>query len=411
MAVNDKTCSICLDYFTKPKIIDCRHTFCELCLDGYVKNVVINNQFRCPLCRQTNIIPDGGVRDYKVNFHALKKKKPVPVPRRKVNASVNLPTKETVLVSRRESGAPVCLSTEENEKQVVNPLCPQHNEEMGYCKDCNRTLCYQCLSGHQGHAVYTIEDMLREFDIFLYPLDEQAKLINSIVDFLKKEARTVAQQYAEECGKVDQRIEQMCQIIKDEGQKLKLKMKDSNLEHKKVIEKMTKAAKKQKTQIRKIWNQIEEMAKTNQVCEAILSTEHEPKLIPDINQEDFTLPDYSCPRFQDGVTDVEELSKQIGQIHNMGDGRFHVDNNNYGHVPTPGYENAQNPIYMYLDGQILGNRQTPRYGLAPTPGYGSTLNPDYVFALNPGYAYAQNTGYAYAQNPGCAYAQIAGYQE
>eukprot|EP00058_Branchiostoma_floridae_P013387 XP_002598875.1 hypothetical protein BRAFLDRAFT_90099 [Branchiostoma floridae] len=53
------TCSICLELFTRPKVLPCMHTFCQDCLQGI--NVARREMpFKCPLChRQVKLPPQG----------------------------------------------------------------------------------------------------------------------------------------------------------------------------------------------------------------------------------------------------------------------------------------------------------------------------------------------------------------
>lgn len=45
-------CSICLDVFDKPKTLPCLHSFCYVCLVGYIKKSLQDDQMiHCPLCR------------------------------------------------------------------------------------------------------------------------------------------------------------------------------------------------------------------------------------------------------------------------------------------------------------------------------------------------------------------------
>ncbi|KAK6172644.1 hypothetical protein SNE40_016258 [Patella caerulea] len=196
-------------------------------------------------------------------------------------------------------------------------------EKRSYCKDCNSAICYTCfITEHPGHTLQNGEDVEPDLKMIREQLEERVRAeiarYQSMVESLKNDTLTLNQQYAVECEKVDQRIKVMCQIIKDAGKKIKMKIKDSNLEHKKVTIKKIKAVEQQTRQIMEIDKQIGERATRNQLEEMWKTTQN---LIQDNSFTDLTVPDYFCPQFQDGVTDEVELSKQIGQIHNMGDSR------------------------------------------------------------------------------------------
>lgn len=48
-------CPICLEIFKDPKVLPCRHSFCQKCLEGLIKRKTNKNgdvtSFRCPVCR------------------------------------------------------------------------------------------------------------------------------------------------------------------------------------------------------------------------------------------------------------------------------------------------------------------------------------------------------------------------
>ena len=68
------SCSICTEYFNRPKILPCLHTFCESCLRDYVltksqQNAeIVADTFPCPLCqRNTNMPPGGDISSFPDN--------------------------------------------------------------------------------------------------------------------------------------------------------------------------------------------------------------------------------------------------------------------------------------------------------------------------------------------------------
>ncbi len=55
-------CSICLDTYTDPKLLQCFHTYCTKCLIPLVRNRQGQLTLTCPACRQVTPIPPNGVR-------------------------------------------------------------------------------------------------------------------------------------------------------------------------------------------------------------------------------------------------------------------------------------------------------------------------------------------------------------
>ena len=52
------TCGICLEKCKQPKLLKCFHAFCEQCLQPLERA----GKFRCPKCRKTRSLPEGGVQ-------------------------------------------------------------------------------------------------------------------------------------------------------------------------------------------------------------------------------------------------------------------------------------------------------------------------------------------------------------
>ena len=65
------TCSICLDTYSEPKIISCRHTFCCECLERHARESQRQGKFQCPECREEIDLPQGNHFDCLPNsfFH------------------------------------------------------------------------------------------------------------------------------------------------------------------------------------------------------------------------------------------------------------------------------------------------------------------------------------------------------
>ena len=61
-------CKICLENYKSPKILPCLHTFCQACLDYYIRKNNVSSKFLCPLCRCETLLPKQGVAGFKSNF-------------------------------------------------------------------------------------------------------------------------------------------------------------------------------------------------------------------------------------------------------------------------------------------------------------------------------------------------------
>ncbi|CAC5372816.1 TRIM2_3 [Mytilus coruscus] len=62
-------CPICLERFSAPKILDCRHTFCMSCLKCYSDEIgPKQHKLSCPLCRTECKIPNDGLSHLVTNY-------------------------------------------------------------------------------------------------------------------------------------------------------------------------------------------------------------------------------------------------------------------------------------------------------------------------------------------------------
>ena len=62
-------CSICLDPFTNPKLLQCFHVFCKDCLEPLVCQNQHGLSLRCPNCRRSTLLPANGVSGLQPAFH------------------------------------------------------------------------------------------------------------------------------------------------------------------------------------------------------------------------------------------------------------------------------------------------------------------------------------------------------
>ncbi|XP_066298913.1 tripartite motif-containing protein 3-like [Branchiostoma lanceolatum] len=130
------TCSICLELFTRPKVLPCQHTFCQDCLQVHLGD---KKYLKCPNCRQQVKLRRQGV--------------------------AGLPDNHLVsnLCERLQKQA--TLSGETREQPQSGNRCSFHpSEEVKlYCKQCCVPVCNECLDeAHSGHVMITQKKALEE---------------------------------------------------------------------------------------------------------------------------------------------------------------------------------------------------------------------------------------------------------
>ena len=137
-------CSICLDIYDDPKLLQCFHTYCRKCL---VKLVVRDQQgdlsLTCPICRQATPVPANGVAGLQSAFQTnefLRIREDLVKER---DTSVSLEGSKVV-------ATPLTSST----KKTI-PNCFEHvdKERELYCETCEELICVKCaLKGGKHHS-------------------------------------------------------------------------------------------------------------------------------------------------------------------------------------------------------------------------------------------------------------------
>lgn len=110
-------CAICLDHFTDPKTLPCLHSFCLQCLESLTIDPQ-RNTLSCPTCRQYTPLPAGTAGGFPSAFH---------------------------LNDLRESF--IIMKKAVSDSKVACDNCSSPNIT-GFCKECNKFLCSQCIDMH-----------------------------------------------------------------------------------------------------------------------------------------------------------------------------------------------------------------------------------------------------------------------
>ena len=115
-------CSICLDSFTDPKLLQCFHVFCKDCLEPLALRDQHGLSLRCPNCRRSTLLPANGVSGLQPAFH--------------VHHLFDIRDALQKVKQGQEGQKTLC---EKCNKRDVN----------GFCRDCGEFICNTCMEMHQ----------------------------------------------------------------------------------------------------------------------------------------------------------------------------------------------------------------------------------------------------------------------
>ena len=151
---NQLNCSVCLDTYADPKLLQCHHVYCRRCL---VKLVDRDQQGQlvlpCPICRQVTPIPTNGVAGLQSAF-------------------LIIPLLEIVEEHKKAAPGPP-ISAEDVEADCTSLpskkiFCRRHiGKEMElFCETCEELICLECVvkSGkHFGHETELLKNTFQKY--------------------------------------------------------------------------------------------------------------------------------------------------------------------------------------------------------------------------------------------------------
>ena len=126
-------CSICLDSFTDPKLLQCFHVFCKDCLEPLVLQDQHGLSLRCPNCRRSTLLPASGVSGLQPAFHVHH------------------------LFEIRDA-----LQKVKQGQEGQKTLCEKCNKRdvHGFCRDCGDFVCEACIEVHQTWKEYSTHKVI-----------------------------------------------------------------------------------------------------------------------------------------------------------------------------------------------------------------------------------------------------------
>ena len=142
-------CSICLDTYANPKLLQCFHIFCQKCL---VKLVFRNQQgqlvLSCPTCRKETPIPPNGVAGLQTAFHINQFLDIVHEHKKAIIEPVNTGVKK------------IDESLDQSSLEGSPASCTDHGREVAlYCDSCREMICWKCIKKGGKHHSHDYEEL------------------------------------------------------------------------------------------------------------------------------------------------------------------------------------------------------------------------------------------------------------
>eukprot|EP00058_Branchiostoma_floridae_P012615 XP_002598103.1 hypothetical protein BRAFLDRAFT_85679 [Branchiostoma floridae] len=193
--LEELSCSICLEPYTRPKVLPCQHTFCQDCLQEFTGR---GGAFQCPNCRQQVTLPSKGVAG-------------LPDSHDHINIIANMFERLQQQTS---------LSEETREQPQPGNRCSFHPSEVlkVYCKQCEVPVCDQCLEQtHDDHRTTTIKKAAQDKSSTVQAyINEGRNIIESHLSFrgsMMEEEKTLNEKKQQLVNSIMQAYNQMVQKL------------------------------------------------------------------------------------------------------------------------------------------------------------------------------------------------------
>ena len=174
-------CSICLDTYTDPKILQCFHVFCRQCLVPLgVRDQQGQLSLTCPTCRQVTPIPAMGVAGLQSAFHINNLLEILEDSARKLENAPATPERATLTDLNPVNKASHCFVHEDKELEMC-------------CETCGELICLKCaLKGckHHSHDYKELnvafEKYKEEITSSLEPMEKQVTTIKKALALIEQ---------------------------------------------------------------------------------------------------------------------------------------------------------------------------------------------------------------------------------
>ena len=197
-------CSICLDTYTDPKLLQCFHVYCRQCLVPLVvREQDVGDQqgqltISCPTCRQVTPIPDRGVAGLQPAFHINHLLEILQDSVKQLRSSAAAVTPEEAV------GGTDVGSHGEKDTSVDNLKAHLHLEEMElYCQTCEELINYKSALKSGKHHDHDYEELNQAFEKYkeeltssLEPMEKQVTIVKKALEELNARRGEISDQRA-----------------------------------------------------------------------------------------------------------------------------------------------------------------------------------------------------------------------
>ena len=175
-------CSICLDTYTDPKILQCFHVFCRQCLVPLgVRDQQGQLSLTCPTCRQATPIPARGVAGLQSAFHINNLLEILEDSSRKLENAPATPERATPTdLNPGNNKASHCFVHEDKELEL-------------YCETCGELICYKCVTKSGKHHSHDYEELNVTFEKYKEEITSSLEPIEKQVTIIKKALAQIEQ--------------------------------------------------------------------------------------------------------------------------------------------------------------------------------------------------------------------------
>ena len=187
-------CSICLDTYTDPKLLQCFHVYCQQCLVPLgVRDQQGQLSLTCPACRKVTPIPDRGVAGLQSAFH--------------INNLLEIYKDSVKKLDNRAATPEGAVGDAKVDTPSMNmaEYCFEHAEEelKLYCETCGELVCYHCViqgGKHHDHdhvlLKVAFEKYKNEISSSFEPIEKQVVIIEKALVELNTRCGEISDQQA-----------------------------------------------------------------------------------------------------------------------------------------------------------------------------------------------------------------------